>query len=89
MYSGERGRVLAASFYIEFIIETFFTEIAPFVGHPIVEPAMRLDDKFCHRSYLLSLDANSALDSFANAAITLTEKSKRLLERSSLLDASD
>jgi hypothetical protein len=48
---------------------------------------------FAIRGYLLSLDATSALDSFANAAIisdgNLLNESKRLLERSSLLQASD
>src|SRR4030095_6216842 len=37
--SGESRRVLAASFYVEFVVETFLGEIALFVGDPIVEPA--------------------------------------------------
>jgi hypothetical protein len=44
--SGESRRVLAASFYIEFVVETFLSEIALFVGDPIVEPAMRLNNVF-------------------------------------------
>ena len=46
--SGESRRVLAASCYIEFVVETFLSEIALFVGDPIVEPAMRLDNEFRH-----------------------------------------
>lgn len=38
-------RVLAASFYIEFVVETFLSEIAFFVGDSIVEPAMRLKNE--------------------------------------------
>ena len=46
--SGESRRVLAASFYVEFVVETFLGEIALFVGDPIVEPAMRLNNEFRH-----------------------------------------
>ena len=46
--SGESRRVLAASFDIEFVVETFLSEIAFFVGDPIVEPAMRLNNEFRH-----------------------------------------
>src|SRR4029453_18324918 len=46
--SGESRRVLAASFHIELVGETFLSEIALFVSDPIVEPAMRLNNKFRH-----------------------------------------
>src|SRR5262245_59183580 len=46
--SGESRRVLAASFYIELVVETFLGEITLFVGDPIVEPAMRLNYEFRH-----------------------------------------
>ena len=46
--SGESRRVLAASFDIELVVETFLSEIALFVGDPIVEPAMRLNNEFRH-----------------------------------------
>jgi hypothetical protein len=46
--SGESRRVLAASFYVEFVVEPFLSEIALFVGDPIVEPAMRLNNEFRH-----------------------------------------
>jgi hypothetical protein len=51
IHSGERGRVLAASFYIELIIETCFVKVSLLVGHPIVKPAMRLNDKFRHNVF--------------------------------------
>src|SRR5215471_9898677 len=47
--SGESRRIFTASFYIELVVETFLGEITLFVGHPIVEPAMRLNHKFRHR----------------------------------------
>jgi hypothetical protein len=43
-------------------------EIALLIGHPIVKPAMRLDDKIRHTGISSLSDATSALDSFANAA---------------------
>ena len=46
--SGESRRVLAASFYIEFVVETFLGEITFFVGDPIVEPSMRLNNEYRH-----------------------------------------
>jgi hypothetical protein len=46
--SGESRRVFAASFHIEFVVETFLGEIALFVGDPVVEPAMRLNNEFRH-----------------------------------------
>ena len=46
--SGESRRILAASFYIQFVVETFLTEIALFVCDPIVEPAMRLNNELRH-----------------------------------------
>src|SRR5262245_19201574 len=46
--SGESRRILAASFYIELVVETFFSEIALFISDPIIEPAMRLNYEFRH-----------------------------------------
>src|SRR5262249_43886055 len=46
--SGEARRILTASFYIELVVETFFSEIALFVSNPIIEPAMRLNYEFRH-----------------------------------------
>ena len=46
--SGESRRVLAASFHVEVVVETLLGEIALFIGDPIVEPAMRLNNKFRH-----------------------------------------
>lgn len=48
IHSGEPRHVLAASFYVEFVVETFLGEVALFVGDPIVEPAMRLNNEFRH-----------------------------------------
>src|ERR1044071_4827328 len=41
-------RILPAAFDVQFVIETLFTEIALFVGHPVVESAVWLNDKLCH-----------------------------------------
>src|SRR5215475_9108501 len=46
--SGESRCVLTASLYIELVVEPFLGEIALFVGDPIVEPSMRLNNKFRH-----------------------------------------
>src|SRR5262245_21486008 len=46
--NGESRRIFTASFNIEFVVETFLGEITFFVGHPIVEPAMRLNYEFRH-----------------------------------------
>src|SRR5688572_27736454 len=48
IHAGELGRVFAASLDIELVVETFLAEIALFVGDPIVEPAMRLNNEFRH-----------------------------------------
>src|SRR5262249_42739450 len=45
---GESRRILAASFYVELVVEPFLGEIALFISDPIVEPAMRLNNKFRH-----------------------------------------
>ena len=37
-----------ASFNVERVVESFLTEIAFFVGNPIIEPAMRLNNEFRH-----------------------------------------
>src|SRR5262245_3818466 len=45
---GEPRRILSASFYIELVVDPFRSEIALFIGDPIVEPAMRLNHEFRH-----------------------------------------
>src|SRR5689334_2517928 len=46
--SGEPRCVLAAPFDVKFIIQAFPGEIAFFVGDPIIEPAVRLNNQFRH-----------------------------------------
>src|SRR5918995_6312917 len=48
IHAGEPGRVLAASFYIELVVQTFLGKITLFLGDPIVESTMRLNNKFRH-----------------------------------------
>jgi hypothetical protein len=53
--TGEPGRVFAASFDVDFVVETFLGEVAVLVGDPVVQPAVRLDNEFRHIYISLSL----------------------------------
>jgi hypothetical protein len=67
----EARRIFWASFNVELVVESFLTEIAFFVGNPIIEPAMRLNNEFRHISLSPSksfcLNATPAPRAFANA----------------------
>src|SRR5262249_28733546 len=67
--SGESRRILAASFYIELVVETFFSEIALFISDPIIEPAMRLNYKFRHIAVSPAINSIARLGSLETVGI--------------------